>query len=205
MYNVRAARTANTTNSKRRNRKKIKEYRTIAIAFLLGLGILFILLVVNRLMAKEALIVQLHNAIFGIDFKKEIQKFLSKEVAVSYSTQFWLGTGVGTERVQFIFFYATDKQKVDVIICLEHFGQGEFHKISIKLDKLPETIYEGDEDMSFEVIPLVSHLKKAREHRFPTANKNVHFLIFSLKESTIETDDKILVQVLINILGGGYL
>lgn len=184
---------------------KIKEYRKIVIAFLSGVGILFIFLIVNGLVSKEALIVKLHDAIFGIDVEEKIQEYLLQEVAVSYNNQFWLGTDGNTNSSNQIFFYATEKQDVDAIVSLQHIGSGEMHEVFIKLDGLPASIYEGTDDINFQLFPLGSRLKEARTQFFPTADKNVHFLVFGIKTREITTDDRILVQVLINVHGGGGL
>jgi hypothetical protein len=182
---------------------KIKEYRKIVIAFLSGVGILFIFLIVNGLVSQEALIVKLHDAVFGVDVEKDIQEYLLQEVAVSYNNQFWLGTDGNTSSSNQIFFYATERQDVNAIVSLQHIGSGEMHEVFVKLDGLPASIYEGSDDINFQLFPLGSRLEEARAQFFPTANKNVHFLVFGIKSRDIVTDDKILVQVLINVNGGG--
>lgn len=183
---------------------KLKEYRKIIVAFSTGLGIFFLFLILNGLMSKQALIVKLHNSVFGIDYKKEFKEIISKEVALSYNNEFWLGRD--SEERSHIFFYASKKQEVNAIINIKHVGKGELRDVSITIDKSPDHIFKGDGDLNFVVFPLKPHIKKASEYHFPTADKNVHYLVFSLgqdKNKNNENDDRILVQVLVNISGGG--
>ena len=75
---------------------KLAEYKRVVPAFLLGSGLLFTILIANRLISQNSLLVYLHDEIFGSE--RNLGSGINLRVALSYSNQFALTTKGAADR-----------------------------------------------------------------------------------------------------------
>ncbi len=170
---------------------KIVEYWKIIRAFLLGLGLLVALLVANRLLSPESLLVMLHDQIFGFD--KHLTRVMSRNVNFSYSNQFWLQA---KDQTQYMAFYANKTQKVSALIEIKHTGVGEPRTVSIRLDDSP--LWEGTDSIENRLWDLTDLIKKPAQLAL---GENIHMLTFRADNRAEHAGDRVFVRVLTNIIG----
>ena len=177
--------------------RKVAEYKRLAQAFSLGLGALIGFLIAQNFISSESLLVFIHDQLFG--FEASLDRAMAKNIAVSYNNQFVLGDHPDLETTQSIAFFAKSPQRVEAWVRLTHFGVGEQRNVTIWLDDArDDPILSNDRDLEFSPTELTNILDDRRHHLGrPT---HVHFLNFDVAED-IETDDKVFVHVLINVLG----
>lgn len=170
---------------------KIAEYWKIVRAFLLGLGLLVALLVANRLLSPESLLVLLHDQIFG--FEKHLTRVMGKSVNFSYSNQFWLDP---REPAQFMTFYANKTQRAWARIEIKHMGVGEASTVSIRLDDSP--LWEGTDTFDDRLEDLTEQIQKPAHL---ARGENIHVLMFRVDNRPEHARDRVFVRVLTNIIG----
>ena len=176
---------------------KFVEYRKLTYAFLGGLGLLIVLLIGSGLISQQSLLVLLHNQIFG--FKKNLDLALRNSASVSYYQQFALGTQEDAVEYWNIGFYADKKQRVRLVLDIQHSATGRLHEVTIKLDEVDEPIWQGKKDWNFGRIELTEKLRS--DEQISERPENMHFLIFSIDGEGGKTKDRVTVGVLINVLG----
>jgi hypothetical protein len=174
--------------------EKIKGYRRIVYAFLLGLGGLFLFLVANQLLSKRSLLVFLHDQLFGSD--RYLGEVIDSSVALSYSEQFSLAPAEG---VRYISFYASDTQKVILLTDVKHYGPGARSKVIIRLDHLEKPIFDEASDLNFEKVDLTESVRSRAQ--FASGAEHVHTLTFQLDPEQLNPQDVANIRILANVIG----
>jgi hypothetical protein len=180
--------------------RKVADFRGKLRWFLLGLGLLIILLIANGLMSERAIITLLHDQVFGIenDFEGSLGKALEERISVSYNNHFWLGTASDLDRAQYISFYAGESQLVEANVEILHHGSGRPLEVAMRLGD--QEILSGSQDYTLNRIDLSDYLDAHSHHGLPG---NVHKLRFELVREDVgePTDDRVFVGCLINVIG----
>jgi hypothetical protein len=173
---------------------RISEFKKIAKAFLLGFSLLIIILVANRFVSQNSLLVFLHDQIFGTE--RYLAGAINKSVALSYSSEFMLTSAA---QVQYASFYANPTQTVIGLIEVKHSGPSEPSEVLVRLDQFPDPVWRGTEDLDFNKIDLTKMVREPARMSSPA--ENVHNLTFQLKGSNESPGDSVHVRILINIIG----
>jgi hypothetical protein len=178
---------------------KLGEYRRLAYAFLIGLGLLVAFLTGNRLMSERSLLVVLHDQIFGIEerFEKKVHQTIDNTVAFSYSNHFWLQ--FPNESTQHIAFYANPKQRVIALVEIKHKGTGTPHRVAIRLNRRSTPIWSETDDLDFERLDLSEQIREPT--LFSAGATNVHLLRFALEDPDAGAQERVFVRVLLNVVG----
>jgi hypothetical protein len=174
--------------------EKLKGYRRVAYAFLLGLGGLFVLLAANQLLSKRSLLVYLHDELFGSD--RSLAGVIDSSVALSYSEQFSL---TPTDSIRYVSFYASETQKVLLLTEIKHYGPGEPNRVIIRLDHLEKPIFHEAGDLNFEKYDLTELVKGPAQ--FASGAEHVHTLTFQLDPELINQRDVANIRILANVVG----
>lgn len=174
---------------------RIVQYRKIVYAFLAGFGLLGLILISNRIISEQSLLVMLHDQIFG--FEQSLTRAMGGSVNFSYSNEFWLDP---TEPVHYLAFYANQAQTVTALIDVKHSGAGKQAPVTMRLDESANTIWAGSDDLHYRRLDLTAEIRKPAQLS-PGAD-NVHFLTFSMDGAhSAGVDDRVFVRVMINVLG----
>lgn len=174
--------------------EKLRVYRRIAYAFLLGFTGLIIVLVANQLVSRQSLLVFIHDQLFGSE--RSLREAIDKSVALSYSEQFTLGTD---DPVQYVSFYANETQKVIALVDVKHYGTGNRNKVLIKLDQMDELLYDKVDDLDFQKVDLTERVRKIGH--FTSGAEHVHTLTFQLDPETRNPKDHTNIRLLANVVG----
>ncbi len=188
--------------------RRLEKYRNWARGFVVGLGLLIILLIGQGLISKESFLRWAHDQVFGFDSR--LRQALSKNVAVSYSGYFVLGHEEGLESSRIIGFYADESQEVDLYLDLTRDGTGPSKEVYIKLDDIREPIYTTTKEAVLKE-SLNKYLEISRKadvsldvpvRQFGRPS-NVHFLEIGAQDTLGESTERIVVQILVNVNGTG--
>ncbi len=173
---------------------KIGEYKRIIRAFLLGFGILFVVLITNRLISQHSLLVYLHDEMFGSE--RYLGSAINKSVALSYSNEFALDSNTPYE---YLSFYANDPQTVIALIEVKHHGASSPNEVLVRLDQIPDPVWRGSQDLDFNKLDLTDQVRKPAVMSSPA--DHVHNLTFQISRSNPKSDDHVHVRVLVNVIG----
>ena len=176
---------------------KIAEYRRLATAFLSGLFIFVVLLFGDHFWLNDKVLNFVREEL--IPFGPQLNKFLGNSVAFSYTNEYWI-QAPAFEQEQLAFF-ARKPQSVKALIQVLHRGSGERLPVSIGLDQMP-LLPSGNttEDLLWDTIDLTTKLWTSSVLT-PAAPADVHYLVFRVDKHDLQTDDRVFIRVLVNVIG----
>jgi hypothetical protein len=172
--------------------RRLQQLKKVSYSFLLGLGFLAVLIVGNGLLAKDALIVTLHNEIFSL--RKSLNAVLGNQVAFSFADQFRLQ--LPSERYRDVTFYLRKGQIANLYFSVKHSGSGTPAVVRISLAGAAEPVWRSDQDTEgFEPRVLAKYISRDRP-----MEASIQVLKVAM-ESDAASQDVVFVRTVVTIVG----
>lgn len=186
-----------------RIKKYFSTYLRILKAFLLGLGIVFVAIILSGLITKQNLFVLLHDSMFGTEKPGEpliekIKESITKEAAISYHRSFILkDPNQPNERM---LFFAEKGQEVKIYLVVDHYGAKEERRL-LNVWLNGKTLYEETEDIKGGFKNITKEVFH-EDRKVTSGQESIHELEFNLSDAqSPNLDDKVFIDCVIIVLG----